>query len=250
MQRADATMALAKASAALVDDHDVSGFLASLLGSVQSVLGADACGILVNDGHGLEVLAASSHDAAELELHQAQFDEGPCVDAHDSATPVEVSGAVELARRWKAVGPIIVECGFELAHASPLRWHGAALGAMGVFRTDGTPFAPEETVVAQAFADIATLLIVQTERVDLADSMKRVQEALATRVTIEQAKGVIAELENVPMNRAYALLLGARGRVGQEPHRRRARGGRTRAAPVSSQWLRSALISSSLFLSE
>ncbi len=207
MQTDDATRALAKASAALVDDHDVSGFLASLLSSVRSVLGADACGILLNDGRGLELLAASSHDAADLELHQAQFDEGPCVDAHDSATPVEVSGAVELARRWRAVGPIIVEAGFELAHASPLRWHGSALGAMGVFRINGAPFTPEETVVAQAFADIATLLIVQTEHVDLASTMKRVQDALATRVAIEQAKGVIAELENVPMNRAYAVLL-------------------------------------------
>jgi AmiR/NasT family two-component response regulator len=37
--------------------------------------------------------------------------------------------------------------------------------------------------------------------------MQRVQDALATRVAIEQAKGVIAELENVPMNRAYALLM-------------------------------------------
>lgn len=207
MQSAEATQALAKASAALVDEHDVSGFLASLLGSVQAVLGADACGILVDDGHGLEVLAASSHDAAELELHQAQFDEGPCVDAHSSAAPIEVSGSTELTRRWKRIGPIIVESGFELAHASPLRWHGAALGAMGIFRTDGAHFTDDESVVAQAFADIATLLIVQTERVDLAESMRRVQHALATRVAIEQAKGVIAELDRVPMNRAYALLM-------------------------------------------
>ncbi len=207
MQTAEATQALAKASAALVDEHDVAGVLASLLSSVQAVLGADACGILVDDGRGLEVLAASSHDAAELELHQAQFDEGPCVDAHDSAAPVEVSGAVELARRWKRIGPIIVESGFELAHASPLRWHGSALGAMGVFRTGTGHFSVEETVVAQAFADIATLLIVQTARVDIAESMQRVQEALATRVEIEQAKGVIAEQDNVAMNRAYAMLL-------------------------------------------
>lgn len=207
MQTTEAAIALAKASAALVEDHDVSGFLASLLASVQSVLGAGACGILVDDGHGLEVLAASSHDAAELELHQAQFYEGPCVDAHASAAPIAASGTVELARRWRRVGPVIVAGGFEYVHASPLRWHGSALGAMGVFRAGETPFTPEEEVVAQAFADIATLLIVQTEHVDLAESTQRVQEALATRVVVEQAKGVLAELENVPMNSAYALLL-------------------------------------------
>ncbi len=207
MHTGDATHALAKASAALVDEHDVSGFLAMLLDSVLAVLGASACGILVHDGQGLEVLAASSHEVAELELHQAHKHEGPCVEAHASGMPVEECGAAEMARRWEQIGPIITEIGYGMVHASPLRWHGNTVGAMGVFRADNAPFTHEEAVVAQAFADIATLLILQTERIDLADSKQRVQEALATRVVIEQAKGVMAELEDVPMSSAYTLLV-------------------------------------------
>ncbi len=207
MHAAEATKALAQASAALVDDHDVAGFLASLLAGVQDVLSADASGILVADGHGLEVLAASSHDAAELELHQAQFDEGPCVDAYATMSAVSACAATELVRRWPRTGSLMVAAGHESVHAAPLRWHGSALGALGIFRSSGTTFSPEEVVVAQAFADIATLLIVQTERVDLAESMHRIQSALATRVVIEQAKGVLAEQADVPMNRAYSLLL-------------------------------------------
>ncbi len=207
MHSAQATQALAQASAALVDEHDVPGFLATLLASAQDVLGADASGILVADGQSLELLAASSHDAAELELHQAQFQEGPCVGALKAMSSVSVSGSSELVRTWPHIGPMIVSSGYEFVHAAPLRWHGTALGALGIFRSSDTPFTDEEEVVAQAFADIATLLIVQTERVDLAQTMQRIREALATRVVIEQAKGVIAELEGVPVNRAYALLI-------------------------------------------
>jgi hypothetical protein len=37
----------------------------------------DAAGILVENDDHLDLLAASSHAAVELELHQAQLDEGP-----------------------------------------------------------------------------------------------------------------------------------------------------------------------------
>src|SRR4051794_39946678 len=92
MEASRAADALAKASAALVGETDIAGFLASLLSSTNDVLQIDACGILVEDGDRLELLAASSHAAVELELHQAQLDEGPCVDAHASGDPVNVHG--------------------------------------------------------------------------------------------------------------------------------------------------------------
>jgi transcriptional regulator with GAF, ATPase, and Fis domain len=206
MEVSRAADALAKASAALVDSTDTAGSLATLLAGCNDVLRIDASGILVEDGEQLDVLAASSHTAAELELHQTQLDEGPCVDAHASGQAVNAR-AEELSARWPRFGATMLEAGYGAVHASPLRWHGEALGAMGVFRRSDVALDDDEQVVAQAFADLATLMIVQSTEVDLTVIQRRLQQALATRVVIEQAKGVLAETRGVDMAEAYALLL-------------------------------------------
>src|SRR5215213_7731346 len=202
MEASRAADALAKASAALVAETDIAGFLASLLTSTTEVLQIDACGILVEDGDHLDLLAASSHAAVELELHQAQLDEGPCVDAHESGQSVTAHGS-DLMDRWPRFGLTMLDSGFGSVHASPLRWHGVPLGAMGMFRRADEPLTAEEETVAQAFADLATLLIVQTDKVDLDDVRERVQEVLTARIVIEQAKGVLAEERRVDMAEAY-----------------------------------------------
>ncbi|VXC55507.1 GAF and ANTAR domain-containing protein [Aeromicrobium sp. 9AM] len=206
MEASRATAALAKASAALVGDADIAGFLADLLTSSADVLRLDASGILVEDDGRLDLLAASSHTATELELHQAHLDEGPCVDAHASGEPVNAHSS-DLVAMWPRFGRTMIESGFSAVHASPLRWHGVPLGAMGLFRSADELFTPEEETVAQAFADLATLLIVQTDKVDLDKVKQRVQEVLATRIVIEQAKGVLAEQDDVDMGEAYQELL-------------------------------------------
>jgi hypothetical protein len=206
MEASRAAHALAKASAALVDETDIAGFLATLLSSSTDVLRVEAGGILVENGGHLDVLSASSHAAVELEMHQAQLVEGPCVDAHVSGRPVNARGP-ELLTLWPRFGQTMLDAGFSSVHASPLRWHGASLGAIGLFRHADTLLTPEEESVAQAFADLATVLIVQTNRVDLDDVRRRVQEVLAARIVIEQAKGVLAWTHGIDMAEAYQRLL-------------------------------------------
>jgi transcriptional regulator with GAF, ATPase, and Fis domain len=206
MEPAHAADALAHASAALVNTPDVAGILATLLTSSTGVLRMDAGGILVEDGDQLELLAASSHAAWELELHQSQLDEGPCVDAHASGRGVSAHGS-DLVSRWPRFGQTMLDAGFVSTVASPLRWHGQTIGAMGLFGRTDLVVTPEEATVAQAFADLATLLIVQTEKVDLDTVKGRVRDVLTSRILIEQAKGVLAWHHGVDMATAYGLLL-------------------------------------------
>ena len=206
MEASRAADALARASAALVGETDIAGFLATLLDSRADVLSVDAGGILIEDDDSLDLLAASSHTAVELELHQAQLDEGPCVEAHQTGRTVNAHGA-DLTGRWPHFGQTMLDTGFSSVLASPLRWHGAPLGAMGLFRRSDEQFTSDEEIVAQAFADLATLLIVQTEKVDLDTVKRRVQELLTERIVVEQAKGVLSESHGVDMAEAYQLLL-------------------------------------------
>ncbi len=78
---------------------------------------------------------------------------------------------------------------------------------MGMFRQSDELLTHEEETVAQAFADLATLLIVQTDKVDLDTVQQRVRDMLTNRIVIEQAKGVLAWTHGVDMATAYELLL-------------------------------------------
>src|SRR3954452_15701817 len=96
---------LASANAAMVrPDLDVTGALAQLLAGVTAALPASAAAVLVDAEGALEVLAATSHRALDLEMHQAQADEGPCLDALRGGAEVHEVGAEALVERWPTSG--------------------------------------------------------------------------------------------------------------------------------------------------
>jgi GAF domain-containing protein len=200
--------ALADAASALTGDSDVTDMLARLVDDARGVLGAQAVGLLLLTESGdLELLSATSHRAAELEIFQIQHDAGPCVDAIRAGTVVSVTGTSEIRSRWPDTGPAIVDAGYSAVHAYPLRWHGRTLGAMNVFRDDASPQqAASEDDTGQAFANIATIVIVQPGGLTRQQVTDRVQQALEARTVIEQAKGVLAYTRDLDMSAAYDLL--------------------------------------------
>ena len=118
-----AAEALAEAAASLVrPDSDVAGILAELLVSYSDLVWADAAGLLVRTESGaIELLSATSHRAAELELYQLQTHSGPCVDAVDTGREVVVGTPSDIENRWPQVGPAFVAAGYQTVHATPMR---------------------------------------------------------------------------------------------------------------------------------
>jgi transcriptional regulator with GAF, ATPase, and Fis domain len=214
MDASIAAHALVRASATLTDGRDVPGTLAALLSGCRAALGADAAGILVENESGrLELLSASSHLASELELHQAQLEEGPCVDAHAAGRTISVTGRRELLATWPTFGSSLLDAGFVSVHAAPLRWRRSTIGALGLFHRSAESFTAEDDTFAQAFADIAASLVVSTDELSDEQLTTRVERALSARIVIEQAKGVLAEQRGLDMAEAYdQLLRGARER--------------------------------------
>jgi hypothetical protein len=203
----DGDRGLVTALAALnADELDVADLLSHLVADLAAATGAGAVAILATgDGPRMALLASTSHRASELEMLQAQHSTGPCVDAITTGTPISCSGATHLVDRWGEVGSAILSAGFEAVHAYPMAWHGEALGGLNVFLTDGT--APPPADLARAYADVATLAIVQSVAISHEQVRARLYEALQARDLVEQAKGVLAQTESLDMERAYTLLL-------------------------------------------
>jgi hypothetical protein len=90
--------------------------------------------------------------------------------------------------------------------AFPLRWRGTALGGLNVFRS-AAPADPRSAEIGQTFADLATLAVISSMPISTEQAAARLHEALSARELVEQAKGVIAYIENIDMGAAYDVLL-------------------------------------------
>jgi hypothetical protein len=205
LERTAASLAAAL-EAIVLPDPDVADVLAHLLADCAESTAADTCALLALDSKGeLSLLASESHRAVELELLQIQRDDGPCVEVMSSKEPLHVFGDDEIRSRWPSVGGAVVDAGFHAVEAYPMRWRGAVLGGLNLFRAD--EHAPAAGAVAQAYADIATLVVVQSVSVDADQVRASLYEALSARGVVEQAKGVIAYREDTDLGAAYASLL-------------------------------------------
>ncbi|MBO3085481.1 GAF and ANTAR domain-containing protein [Cellulomonas fengjieae] len=202
------TEALAEVAAALVHDQEITGVLARLLHDCVELLPVTAAAILVrNAADELELLSATSHGVAHLELYQAQRESGPCVDASRAGEATFAVGADTVVARWPDVGREIVDAGFQAVHAFPLLFREHALGGLGLFSTGPEEFDHDAAVLAQSMADLATLTIVQPAVMADDELTRHVSLALEGRIVVEQAKGVLAQQLGLGMAEAYDELI-------------------------------------------
>ena len=198
----------------LVDEYDVIDVLDRLVGYSVTLLAADAAGIMLVDPRGrLRVVASTSEESDWTELMQIQADEGPCIDCVRTGQPVTVVDLDTAAARWPRFAAVLRERTipdegrYRSVHALPLRLRGDAIGGMSLFHTRPGPLPEADLRLGQALADIATIGILQERAIRHGEVLtQQLQHALNTRVVIEQAKGVLAQLGNAPMHVAFAHL--------------------------------------------
>jgi transcriptional regulator with GAF, ATPase, and Fis domain len=194
----------------LVADFDLIDFLRLLTDRCVGMLGASAAGVLLADLDGeLRVMAASSEQVRLLELFQLQNDEGPCLDSFRTGAPVIVADVSAEADRWPRFVAAAQRSGFGSVQALPMRLRDEVVGALNLFRTGTGPFDPDAMPLAQALADVATISLLQQRTAHRSTVLnEQLQNALNSRVLIEQAKGKLAERRGIDMEQAFTTLRG------------------------------------------
>jgi len=189
----------------LVDEFDLIDFLHHLVEHTAAISEASSVGLLLGDHDDrLTFMAATSSSAEHLELYQIQNREGPCLDCFRIHQPVIVTDLSKAGGRWPTFAPLAVSKGFHSVHAFPLRLRDQVLGALNVFGVEQLPLDDADVRVIQALADVATIALLQERALAAAETLtQQLQGALNSRIMIEQAKGVVAQSNGVPVTEAF-----------------------------------------------
>jgi GAF domain-containing protein len=191
----------------LVGGVDVIEFLQLLAERCLDVLEVDAVGVLLADDRGvLNLMAASPEHAPVLELFLVQQDEGPALECYRTGELVTWAAPHAEPGRWPRFARHAGGAGFVSAQAAPMRLGDRTIGVVTLVRRAAEP-TPEATTLAQSFADMASISIPhirsRTYQEVLAEQLR---SALHDRITVEQAKGVLAERRQTGVAEAFAAM--------------------------------------------
>lgn len=191
----------------LVGDFDVIEVLTLLTSRCVELLDAAAAGILLADSDGrLRVIGASTEQIQLLELFQVQNDEGPCLDCYRTGQVV-LHSDLDTGSPWPRFAAECTNAGFASVCAVPLRLKAHTLGCLNMFISEPGGLTDTDVALAQALADVASIAIIQDQATrDAAIREGHLQHALNSRIAIEQAKGMIAERNDIDMDEAFSRL--------------------------------------------
>ena len=192
----------------LVDEFDVVDFLSGLATRCVELFETVEAGLMVAEPPGsVQVVASSSHEMHLLELFEVQHDQGPCLDCYRTGEAVDCADLTTAIERWPTFAPEALAAGFSSVHALPMRLRNEVIGSLNLLRRPSGSLDAADLAAAQALADVATIGILQHRAMAEARMLaEQLQYALNSRVTIEQAKGVLSERSGLDPDAAFSAL--------------------------------------------
>jgi transcriptional regulator with GAF, ATPase, and Fis domain len=192
----------------LVADFDVIDLASVLVERCVELLDVGDAAVVLWQGEMLREVASSSPRSGALEMIEAQYNEGPCHDCVVSGEPILRQRLEHCEQRWPHFAPKARGAGFQMVYALPLRRRGEVVGALSIFCDESRELSVREIEITQALAEAATVGILQERAVAHGTTVaEQLQQALDSRIVIEQAKGIVTEARHVGMDQAFAMLV-------------------------------------------
>jgi GAF domain-containing protein len=200
---------LERFAAALTGGYGIGDVLHNLTEEMAEVLSLAGAGVtLIQDGRQRFVTAAVEA-IATVERAQENSQKGPCVDAVAARAPVAVPNlaAADASTRWPGYTAVATTAGIRAVAGIPMLAEGAAIGAVNLYDSQPRDWTHEDLRVATIFASIATGYLTHASTADQQQrTNEQLQQALNTRLVIEQAKGVLATKLETTVDDAFERL--------------------------------------------
>jgi len=185
-----------------------AGWLSELCRTAARELPASGVAISLMTQDGLWVTAAAS-DAASKAMEELQFTlgEGPCLDAFTAGRPVLVADLAEDGiGRWPVYCSNAQGRGVHSVLAMPMQIGAARLGIMDVFREQAGPLSAAALAQALAFAELATLSLLDGQERAEDGQAAGLGDALDPSFAVYQAQGMIMVQLGVSLAEALARI--------------------------------------------
>lgn len=189
---------------------DISHALHDLSDDLVEVLGAAAAGVALLDGDELRFVTATNETAVQAERVQERLQSGPCVEAISRGEPVAVADLGECHDRWPDYARAVEDIGVRAALGVPLVIEDRRVGSLDIYSYEPRHWDEEAITTALTLADLGAAYVLNAS--ELAQSRRtaeQLQNALDSRVVIEQAKGVLAERIGISTDDAFQRIRAA-----------------------------------------
>jgi len=184
--------------------YDLEATLSELTESVTEVLGLSGSGVTMAEEGRLRFVTAVSQASGELERSQEKWQAGPCRDAFDTGEVVRVRDVRAESARWPEFSETANRVNVAGVAGIPMRLADQIIGALNLYSPQPREWSDEDMAVAGVLADVATSYVVNASKLrQQAQLSEQLQEALESRVVIEQAKGITAQQRAVSIDQAY-----------------------------------------------
>lgn len=196
----DVAKMLAEMAIELEQEVDPDTVLDRVSHYARLVLGADDAGVLrLHTRSRIETPAATSDLVHRAHQLQADFDEGPCLDAIEGRATY-VTNDVRLDPRWPRWGPAAAEIGVLSAVGVRLATRDRGYGSLNIYARRVNAFTDRDAEVAEMLAAHATAAFAATHEA------QGLQAALDSRLVIGQAQGILMQKFDIDSDAAFEFL--------------------------------------------
>jgi GAF domain-containing protein len=204
-------------AAVLFTEKSVDELLQLLLAmACASLDGVDEASVSLRRTGTFETSNATSDGIRGSDRTQYQSGKGPCIAATVTGELVNVALA-ETAGEWPAFAQDARARGFSAVLSVPLRVNGDSTGALNLYSRSTPLFPDSEVEAAKLFAHHASIVLSNAAAFAAAEMVKQqLEEALATRDIIGQAKGILMAHERCTSDEAFDVLRRASQRTNRK----------------------------------
>jgi GAF domain-containing protein len=199
---------LATLSGVVLSATDLSAALHEVSLVAQRVVpGCDGASVTMRERGTARSTAASNAWAKEVDTLQVVVQEGPCLDCMREGS---VQRVPDLAKdgRFPTYGPQAAARGAGATLSVPLSADGQTVGALNVYSHEVDRFGQDALAITMLVAAHGQLAVLAAQAYLASQALAgQLQEALTSRVVIEQAKGVLMGRLRCDAETAYRHLV-------------------------------------------
>lgn len=182
---------------------EVEATLQQLVTIAVEALETDMAGLTVRDERGRPTTVVHTDDvASQIDQVQYDWDRGPCLDASRTQTMFEVE-EMTTDHRWPEFAARAAERGIRSSLSMPVVAASYGIGALNFYDHRPAHFDSKKQELAELFAGQCSITGLYWHHVNQAQGLAA---AMASRSTIEQAKGVLMCATGCSSDDAFELL--------------------------------------------